>query len=96
MLKNIGFYSPKFESEKCYCSNVSQIVIRDYSSCEDIFALDFQRYLKNAIKFSDVSFIVYIHNIRLKQPNVNKPKVYFDFKGTRCLGSVELVFEKGL
>ena len=46
----ISCYALKFESEKNYCSKVSQIVYSsmDYSSSVNIFAPDCQRYLNKA------------------------------------------------
>ncbi len=53
MEKDITFYPKKIESEKRYCSDVSQIVYSnaDYSSCVDITVPDFRQYLKIATTF---------------------------------------------
>ena len=61
LCENISVYiAPKFESE-----NDSQIVYKGLFLCMDIFALDFQQYLKSVtIKWNfqmlHASFIAYI------------------------------------
>ena len=46
-----------------------------------------------------ISFVVYVYiytGVKKKKSNGPKTKECFAFKGTRCLGSVELVSEKRL
>ena len=53
MDKEITLSSPKIEYKKRYRGNASEFLYsyRDYSSCMDIFTLEFRRYLKTATTF---------------------------------------------
>ena len=69
----------KFNLTSVTVSNVSPI--REHSSWVDMFALFFQRYVKNVtskikIKFSHFSFIIYIY-IRIKTIKWLKQTIHF-------------------